>query len=128
MEQKKRAQNLYNLPPMYMKMSVKNTIGFLAIVCFLFMGLVGIVSTGGAQEQNLSSEELHRQANEAREKARRLDCKRVAERIAGCYGQEATDSCEKYQAAIVWFTNQYGESPDFSCPTSGGPFGDEAAR
>ena len=94
----------------FMKLGAKNIIG-IVIFCLMFLAIVTNFGKSNAEED---ADSIRRQALELREKARRADCKKIAMRIVACY--ESGD-CSKMHDSIAWFTNEYGESPELSCPS-----------
>ena len=98
----------------------------IGIPMLLVLGLLwGTVGHGSATED---AETLRQQALELRNKARREDCKRIATRITACYDGD-DGACLRLHDSIAWFTNEYRESPELSCPQKDMLFGPgDAAR
>ena len=100
---------------------MKKNAHIIGLSIFSIVALVFIFGLphGSATE---SAETLRQQALELRNKARREDCQKIATRITSCYGGD-NGACLKLHESNAWFTNEYQESPELSCPQKELPFG-----
>lgn len=75
---------------------------------------ISLILWGVATHPSTSAEELHRQALEARMKARRGHCTTIGQKLAACYAGDS-GVCKALPNSMTWFTGEYGETPEMSC-------------